>query len=349
MSMKIFLRISGENEELADAELRAVLESEEIEYRVLKRLPQVILLSSFPESLAAVSRKCAMVREGGRMLFVRRAKAKEILDAVEEIQPFELRSLRNAFSVRIRRIQGSSREIRTELEGEIGRRILQKRPDLKVDLDNPEHAFIGLLAGDYLVFGLKMIEVKARSFKSRRPRDRPFFHPSSMSPILARVMVNLSRCRDGELLLDPFCGTGGILMEAGLTGRRVLGSDVKREMAAGTLRNLRQSGVAIEGLAISEVGCLPFVQADSIATDSPYGKLSTTFGDEPESVIQRFLNSAAQIVPRGRHVCLGSQTEIELRDMAEKAGFKIVERLQVREHRSLTRIILVLKREGSRR
>lgn len=349
MRMEIFFRISGENEELAGAELRAVLDAEGIEYSVLKRLPQVILLSSFPESLAAASRKCSMVREGGRLLFVRRAKAKEILDAVEEIELYELDSLRNTFSVRIRRIQGSSREICVELEGEIGRRILQKRPDLKVDLDNPEHTFIGLLAGDHMVFGLKMIEVKTRGFKSRSPKNRPFFHPSSMSPILARVMVNLSRCRDGELLLDPFCGTGGILMEAGLTGRRVLGSDVKEEMVTGTLRNLRHSRIAIEGLAISEIGFLPFVQADSIATDSPYGKLSTTLGDKPESVIRRFLNSAAHIVPRGRHVCLGSQTEIELRDMAEEAGFKVVERLQVREHRSLTRTILVLRREDPRR
>lgn len=346
MELKFFARISGENEELAEAELRAVLESEEIRYRILDKLPQVLLFSSTPKCLRAILRRCSMTRTGGPLLFVCRNEIKRIFDAIEDFQLDRLVSAHGTFSVRIGRIQGSSRHIdRETLEAEIGRLILQKRTSLKVDLENPEYPFLGLLTGERMMFGLKKIEINPKDFESRRPTKRPFFHPSSMSPKLARVISNLSRCKEGGLLLDPFCGTGGILLEAGLTGMRVLGSDVKTEMVEGTLRNLRHHRVEPEGLVVSEIGHLPFRKADSIATDAPYGKLSTTLGDRPELIIEKFLDSASSIILKGKYVCLGSKIEIALRDMVEEAGFRMIENVQVKEHRSLTRIVAVLRRE----
>ncbi len=44
-----------------------------------------------------------------------------------------------------------------------------------------------------------------------------------MSPKLARCMVNLTGVKENDLVLDPFCGTGGILIEAGIMGARVIG------------------------------------------------------------------------------------------------------------------------------
>ena len=347
MESEFFIRISGENEELAEGEVQAVLETEEIGYIILKRLPQVILLSSNPQCVEAITRKCAMTREGGSLLFICKAEMGEIIHAVSGIRPNRLGEMEDRFSVRIRRIQGSSREIHAEsLEGEMGRMILERRPDLKVDLRNPRQAFLGLLTGGNMVFGLKRIEVRPRDYQSRRPRDRPFFHPSSMAPMLARTMANLSRCREGELLLDPFCGTGGILLEAGLTGRRVLGSDVKPEMVEGTLRNLSHAGVDYEGLVASEIGNLPFIRVDSIATDTPYGKLSTTLGNPPEYLIEKLLNSASKVIPDGRFICIGSRIETWLMEKAETAGFTFIKSFHFREHRSLTRVILVLRKEG---
>ncbi len=346
MESRFFIHISGKNEELAEAELRAVLESEEIEYRIFDRLPQIILISSTSKCLTAIFRRCSMTKAAGSLLFVSRNKVNQILEAIRKIQLDSLVLADDKFSVRIRRIQGSSRHIdRESLEAEIGGLILQRKPSLKVDLENPKHRFLGLLTGKRLVFGLKRIELDSQGFESRRPRKRPFFHPSSMPPRLARVIMNLSRCKEGGLLLDPFCGTGGILLEAGLTGMRVLGSDVKPEMVQGALKNLRHWGVEPEGLVVSEIGHLPFNRADSVATDAPYGKLSTTLGNHPEVIVKRFLDSTRNTIPRGKYVCLGSRIEIALKENAEKAGFRIVENVRVREHRSLTRAIAVLRRE----
>jgi tRNA G10 N-methylase Trm11 len=55
-----------------------------------------------------------------------------------------------------------------------------------------------------------------------KPNQRKIF---AMPPRLARIMVNLSACAPGKVLLDPFCGVGTVLQEALLEGARVVGVD----------------------------------------------------------------------------------------------------------------------------
>jgi tRNA G10 N-methylase Trm11 len=56
-----------------------------------------------------------------------------------------------------------------------------------------------------------------------KPNQRKIF---AMPPRLARMMVNLSGCKAGKTLLDPFCGVGTILQEAMLEKALVVGVDV---------------------------------------------------------------------------------------------------------------------------
>ena len=56
-----------------------------------------------------------------------------------------------------------------------------------------------------------------------KPNQRRIF---AIPPRLARIMVNLSACSPGKVLLDPFCGVGTILMEALLARANVVGVDV---------------------------------------------------------------------------------------------------------------------------
>lgn len=52
----------------------------------------------------------------------------------------------------------------------------------------------------------------------------------TVNPKIARALVNLSGVKDKELFLDPFCGTGGILIEACMVGARIIGADVQDKM-----------------------------------------------------------------------------------------------------------------------
>jgi tRNA G10 N-methylase Trm11 len=56
-----------------------------------------------------------------------------------------------------------------------------------------------------------------------KPNQRKIF---AMPPRMARIMVNLSFCTPGKVLLDPFCGVGTILQEALLARAMVVGMDV---------------------------------------------------------------------------------------------------------------------------
>ncbi len=56
-----------------------------------------------------------------------------------------------------------------------------------------------------------------------KPNQRKIF---AIPPRLARIMVNLSACTPGKVLLDPFCGVGTILQEALLARAKIVGVDV---------------------------------------------------------------------------------------------------------------------------
>ncbi len=68
-----------------------------------------------------------------------------------------------------------------------------------------------------------------------KPNQRKIF---GMPPRLARMMVNLSACKSGKVLLDPFCGVGTILQEALLEKAMVVGMDVNRWCVKAATENL---------------------------------------------------------------------------------------------------------------
>lgn len=76
-----------------------------------------------------------------------------------------------------------------------------------------------------------------------RDRHRPYVAPKlgMLPPKLARIMVNLALkgvFPTKTTLLDPFCGTGTILMEAAMLGCRVVGSDLSKIQVDGSIKNL---------------------------------------------------------------------------------------------------------------
>ena len=76
---------------------------------------------------------------------------------------------------------------------------------------------------------------------TRRDREKPFIMPQSgmLPPKLARIMVNLGLGEEThKVLLDPFCGSGTVLMEGALVGASCIGSDLDATRLAGTNKNL---------------------------------------------------------------------------------------------------------------
>ena len=72
---------------------------------------------------------------------------------------------------------------------------------------------------------------------------KPAPHPDiALSPRLAKTLVNLAGLRPGQTVLDPFCGSGTILIEAYGKSLRCLGLDSRAARVQQTRENLRWSG-----------------------------------------------------------------------------------------------------------
>jgi tRNA (guanine10-N2)-dimethyltransferase len=341
---KLFFLLSGEHKTLPVSEAQAILEAEGYDYRVLENLTQVLRLEADPDSVEAIKVRSALTRICCQEIFHCDAVLPEILANLRSVSLDEFIE-DDSFAVRVRRVKGVTPELKgAELERKLGEQILEKVKTTKVNLTNPQKTFFGVLTDKRFLFGLKTAEIIPKPFSERRPRRRPVFHPTAMPAKLARAMVNLAQPRKGDLVLDPFCGTGGILVEAGLIGCRILGFDAKPHMLRGGLKNILHYGIKPEGVVIADARFPPVAKVDCIVTDPPYGRSASTLGTSTRLIIEDFLSAIGDKISRGRRICMAAPKTIRIEDAGGEAGFKHVESHFVYVHRSLTRQIVVFEK-----
>lgn len=206
-----------------------------------------------------------------------------------------------------------------------------------IDLDDPDHELRALFADDSCILGWLAGESE-RGFGARAPTEKPFFQPGSMSPLLARALANAAGARLGATVVDPMCGTGGILVEAGLVGARVLGFDAQSKMARGAAKNLAHYLGTDFATARADATRLPLRDdtVDVVVFDAPYGRQSKIEGDLRE-MVSGALAEANRVA--SRTVVVGDRPWT---DAARAAGWTVETTFERRVHRSLTRHIAVL-------
>lgn len=212
----------------------------------------------------------------------------------------------------------------------------------EVDLDDPDHELRALLSADdeegICALGWLAAE-STRDYATRKPSDRPFFQPGSMAPMLARALVNIAGAGQGTRILDPMCGTGGILIEAGLVGAEVVGVDVQEKMLRGSTRNLAEFLSDDWELLGGTASSLPLTEGsvDGVVFDTPYGRQSKIEGDL-ETLVGNALAEARRVA--SRCVIVGDRS---WKQQADSVGWCIEGTFERRVHRSLTRYVLVLE------
>ncbi len=76
-----------------------------------------------------------------------------------------------------------------------------------------------------------------------RDEARPYISAGiSTSPKLCRTLLSLAGARAGDTVLDPFCGTGTLLMEAALLDMKCVGIDINPDVVQGAISNLKWLG-----------------------------------------------------------------------------------------------------------
>ena len=232
--------------------------------------------------------------------------------------------------------------------GERDRAIIRSAADRvrsKVSLENPDRevsAFVGEDGTEYMA--ITSPGRMRQGWVERRPRSRAFFHPSAIFPKLSRALVNLSGVQQGEVFLDPFCGTGSLLIEASIIGADPLGVDLAKKMVRGARRNSMKYGQAWLGLIRADSRQLPINRVSGIATDIPYGRASSRHGSGMESILSSLVETAARVLPRGRKLVVMHPKSTPV----PKSGQLTQEsEVNIYIHRTLTRSITVMRRNAT--
>lgn len=231
------------------------------------------------------------------------------------------------------------------VERELGELLVER--GFSVDLEAPDHELRALFGEAVCLLGWLVAEPE-RSFSTRQPGDRPFFQPGSMDPSFARALANVAGARPSAAVCDPMCGTGGILIEAGLVGARVVGLDAQEKMVRGTRRNLEaylradpEGDLAAPWSVVrGDAATLPFCDDafDAVVFDTPYGRQSKIRGNLDELVFDA-LAEARRVAPRC--VVVGDRPWASI---ADEAGWTTEAAFDRPVHRSLTRYVVILRR-----
>jgi tRNA (guanine10-N2)-dimethyltransferase len=342
---KLFFLLSGEHETLPAYELEAILEAEDHAFEMLEKLDQALRVETDLRCVDAIERRAAFTRLCGLELFSCEAETSTILRTMLSTNIEEVLKDNESFAVRVKRIKTYVSDIEgMVLEGKLGELVLNQRAGARVSLKNPNKTFIGILTDRRFIFGVKLAEIPPKPFVERRPGRKPFFHPSAMPAKLARCMVNLAKARAGALVLDPFCGTGGMLVEAALMGCRVLGLDVQRRMVRGSIKNLAHFNTKPEGIMVADARNPPITKVDCVVTDPPYGRSATTLKRSTRQIVEEVLESVQDMLGRGHRICMAAPKTLNIAAIGTDSGYKHLESHFVYVHRSLTREIAVFEK-----
>jgi len=252
-------------------------------------------------------------------------------------------------AVRARDVRSQTGCSTQEAERRLGSVLVDR--GFTVDLEDPDHELRVLFSEgevdgerrEVCLLGWLTVESK-RDFGERRPTDRPFFQPGSMAPLDARALVNIAGAGPDTTVVDPMCGTGGLLLEAGLVGSDVIGVDAQWKMTRGSRENLTALLDDADAEIIhGDATALPIVDAcaDAVVFDAPYGRQSKIARHELADLVGGALAEARRIADRAV-VVADRSWEAE----AENAGWTVDRRFERRVHGTLVRHVHVLTGEN---
>ncbi|MBL7055489.1 hypothetical protein ISS07_01095 [Candidatus Woesearchaeota archaeon] len=219
----------------------------------------------------------------------------------------------------------------------------------KVKLKNPE-TDIRIFFTKNKVFCCLLLENIEQNFEKRKSHLRPKPSPISLHPKLARSMINLTGIKKGTVL-DPFCGSGGILIEAGLMELKTIGTDINQKMIWKSMVNLKHFRVK------SKLEVKDFFDTkkkyEYIVADLPYGlnasimkniRVTKKNKEEMKKYLENFYSDIALHLKKilTKKAVIIFPNYVNYKKLIKKSKLKIKKEFSVYVHSNLTRKILVI-------
>jgi len=241
------------------------------------------------------------------------------------------------FAVRTRRYGGMMPHVRSQdITKKLGT-VLSKKNDVSLDRPDTE---VRVFISDRIHVFICDADIDRRSFEKRKVAERPFFSPISLHPRYARASINLTCVKKGDVILDPFCGTGGIIMEAASMGMRAVASDIDEKMVTGCMENMEHYNLRLHDSDVLDIGDIGkrFANVDAVVTDPPYGRSTHTAGEDVMSIHRRAVSSIRDCLKDNGKAAVVLPYDLRTDVMAKECVF--VQRV----HGSLSRHYHVLSR-----
>jgi tRNA (guanine10-N2)-dimethyltransferase len=338
MDQQIIFELSKEYPLLAKDEIFSCLRSLGQKFQLITSNENVIVIrSDMTDSLINhLSKRLSMSFSIGRLLFL----SSPIIDMIKRKAQDHPLWFDGSLAVRYKN-RSSSIQSKPIVHGLADIYTTER----KVDLTNPDHIVFVVITDENVFVSVQISQINRSDFEKRKAHLRPFFSPISLHPKIARALVNISLAKKGDTLLDPFCGTGGILIEAGLMDINVIGNDISENMVSGAQKNLQRYGINPTEMMVGDVEMIPgqingFV--DVVVSDLPYGKATSTKGEAVHELHARSICCIEKMLKPGGRAVIGTASEHVNGYSSQKMNHIIS--YPIRVHRSLTRWFHVFER-----
>ncbi len=320
MNNGYFFMHSGERVRLASAELEALVRTYYPD-AALRKLDERVSIVDGDIDLQKITSRVTCTRYAGKLV--------SLSDDISFDPDGHFRNY-NKFACKL--INLSKKYVGVEAVSKLGKYIKEKSPWMQVSLDNPDITVLYVVTNNGSMVGLAQFKDDVKRIQKRR--DRPYFHNVALEPRLSRIMVNLTMAKENDLLLDPFCGTGSILLEAADMNIHTIGCDTSAKMCYGALANTRKAKsfiVNCDALSLP----LQIKDIDVIAADLPYGTAASTMKRGSKILLKEFVSLMGNEM-KGKRCCLMCKKG------DEQLFSNVVEEYDIYEHKSLTRKLIVL-------
>ena len=349
--MKIFCNLSGIHPYFPFEEIKGILEAESISYKIIEKFRNYIILEIKNDNYQPILDRAAFCKGVYNFLFQSPLEINAIKNNIESINISKIISDKTTFAVRINKFKSKLKQQNIpfnseQLESIIGELILKcSEKPLKVNLNSPQLIFNGFRFQNKLILGVELGRIYTKTFEKRSGPKKPYFHPCGLDPKFSRLMVNIARIKRGSILYDPHCGIGSILIEAGLVGYRVIGSDISWKMINGSRINLKHFRIHKSEIFRADSRSLPFKNIDHIVSDPPYGRSSPLEGNSIIDLYDKFLNQSKNIIKKDHRIVFASPQRIakEIKSILLDNNFQIEKKFDYYMHRSLIRNLWIIK------
>lgn len=388
-----FIFVKGKNGELSRFEIISYLETRDYKYDILDdsedflviRLPDGIDIENIIKSLGGTLKISSVLFYAGKDQVeneLDKIRLEKIFKKIKGKFIFGVSIYSEKDSYKSYKVIGNYFKKRLREEGISAKYFgfdRKRKPQMtnveiiKKNLIEESAEVVACYSGNKVYVGTTLAVHNPFEFQKRdigRPKQRTIF---SISPRLSNILINLSGAKEGDILLDPFCGIGTILQEAVLKGIRIRGLDIDEKCIAYAKENLKwlsgeyKLNINLEKIMSGDARRLSEYfernSIDAIATEpylgpplkkKPSEEEANRIFEGIENLYEESLKEMYKVLKSGKKMSIISPcirttkskyVSFDFRGVARKANFKIIKSFIDAEprHRTVREIFVIQK------